>query len=131
MEFVHSTTVGIISDKFKCEENGTWKFNLKHLRVRNERVKEAHFQHTKGIISRREFLRFSAAMGAGAMGFALLSPLERLQVGHARALRQGAVPKRGGIAVLGAGMSVTNTISDPAAIENIFVSNIIRQCVTI
>lgn len=99
------------------------KFDLKALRIRNDRVKEAHVQYEKRQISRRQFLRYSAALGGGAFAISLLSPLEQLQV-HARA--QAATPTRGGHLATGAFMS-TERFDDPARLNSVFSSNVVRQ----
>ncbi|MBL8131578.1 MAG: ABC transporter substrate-binding protein [Anaerolineae bacterium] len=102
------------------------KFDLRRsIRARNDRVKEAHSQYTQGRLSRREFLRFSAALGAGAVGVNLLSPFEQLQVRRARAA-QGMTPVRGGTIFSGAYFS-TSRFDDPARLDSVFASNNVRQ----
>lgn len=101
------------------------KFDPRRIRARDEKVKEAHFQYTQGRISRREFLRFSAALGAGAMAVRMLPPLEQLAVRRARAA-QAMLPVRGGTATVGAYFS-TSRFDDPARLDSVFASNIVRQ----
>ena len=101
------------------------KFDPRRIRARDERVKEAHFQYAQGRISRREFLRFSAALGAGALAFRMLPPQEQLLVRRARAAAQMA-PVRGGAMTIGAYMT-TSRFDDPARLDSVFASNIVRQ----
>ncbi len=102
------------------------KFDLRHIRARDEQVKEAHLQYQRGAISRRDFLRFSSALGAGALAFNLLTPFEQLQQRAGRALLQTVTPKRGGTVTAGA-FSSTDRFDDPAKLSSVFASNVVRQ----
>jgi peptide/nickel transport system substrate-binding protein len=103
------------------------KFDLKALRARKERVQETHFEYTQGKISRRDFLRFSSMLGAGALATGLLSPLERFQMREARRLlTQDMAPTRGGTVVNSLGIS-TSRFDDPARLDSVLVSNYVRQ----
>ncbi len=103
------------------------KYSLKRIRKRNDRVREAHFHYTQGKLSRRDFLRFSATVGAGAMAFNMLSPLEQTQHRLLRSLRaQEMTPQRSGVAVSGAFVS-TARFDDPARLDSVFSSNVVRQ----
>lgn len=103
------------------------KFDLKRIRARDQKVKEAHTQYTQGTLSRRQFLRYSAGMGAGAAAFNMLSPLDQL---HSRVIRSAArqdmAPVRGGTAYIGAYHS-TDRFDDPARLNSVFSSNVVRQ----
>jgi peptide/nickel transport system substrate-binding protein len=97
----------------------------KAVRARNDQVREAHFQYSEGRISRREFLRFSSALGAGAMAMSLLPPMEQLQVRRAKAI-QDMTPQRGGV-VYNAMAVDTERYDDPARLNLVFPSNVVRQ----
>jgi peptide/nickel transport system substrate-binding protein len=101
------------------------KFDIKALRARNDRVRDAHSQYAQGRISRREFLRFSSMLGGGAMALAMLPPMERAQV-LGRTLAQAGTPRRGGVA-LNAHAIQTKRFDDPAKMDLVFVSNYVRQ----
>jgi len=103
------------------------KFDLRALKARKEQVRESHFQYTQGKISRRDFLRFSSMLGAGAFATGLLSPLERFQMREARRLlAQDVAPTRGGLITSALGIS-TDRFDDPAKMNSVFVSNYVRQ----
>jgi peptide/nickel transport system substrate-binding protein len=73
-------------------------------------------------------LRFSAALGGGALAMGLLPPMERLQVKAAnRVLAQDMTPQRGGTIHNSLGSDAKNRFDDPAKLNNVFVSNNIRQ----
>src|SRR3979411_675619 len=91
------------------------KFDLKALRARNDRVRDAHSQYNQGRISRREFLRFSSMLGGGAMALAMLPPAERMQVLAARRMA-AATPKRGGV-LLNTHTIQTKPFDRPATID--------------
>src|SRR5258708_7623081 len=97
------------------------------IKARNDQVKEAHLQYTQKRISRRDFLRFASALGAGALAVGMLSPLDRLQVARANGLMQGAAPKRGGTLHNALGVDTKTRFDDPAKLNGIFPSNNIRQ----
>lgn len=104
-----------------------YKPDPKSLKAREDSIREAHFKYTRKRISRREFLRFGSAMGAGAMAMGLLSPLERLQVAAAKPLRlQDAVPQRGGTIYNTLGIDTTR-FDDPAKLSFVFPSNYVRH----
>src|SRR5215470_870839 len=96
------------------------------IKARNDHVKEAHLQYTQKRISRRDFLRFASALGAGAMAIGMLSPLDRLEVARANPL-QAAAPKRGGTLHNALGVDTKTRFDDPAKLNGIFPSNNIRQ----
>jgi peptide/nickel transport system substrate-binding protein len=100
--------------------------DIKALKARDERVKEAHFQYTKSRISRREFLRFSSALGGGTLAMGLLSPLERIQVQQAKRMLAQDTPVRGGTLYNTHGIDVRR-FDDPAKLDNVLVSNYVRQ----
>ncbi len=105
-----------------------YKPDPKSIKARNDHVREAHFQYSQKRISRREFLRFASAMGAGAMALGMLPPLERLQIAQARSLfAAGAPPQRGGTVHNALGTDAKTRFDDPAKLNNVFVSNNIRQ----
>src|SRR5258708_11915618 len=97
------------------------------IKARNDQVKEAHLQYAQKRISRRDFLRFASALGAGALAVGMLSPLDRLQVARANGLMQGATPKRGGTLHNALGVDTKTRFDDPAKLNGIFPSNNIRQ----
>jgi peptide/nickel transport system substrate-binding protein len=104
-----------------------YKPDPKSVKVRQDQVREAHFQYSKKRISRREFLRFASALGAGAMAVGLLPPMERLQVAAAKPLRlQDEAPKRGGKIFNSLGIDTTR-FDDPAKLSLVFPSNYVRQ----
>jgi peptide/nickel transport system substrate-binding protein len=105
-----------------------YKPDPKSIKARNDHVREAHLQYATKRISRRDFLRFASAMGAGAMALGMLSPLERLQVAQARSLgAAGETPQRGGTVHNALGGDAKNRFDDPAKLNLVFVSNNIRQ----
>lgn len=99
------------------------KFNSRTRRANRERIREAHFQYTQNRISRREFLRFASTIGAGAVAFSMLTPLEQAQ---ARLARQDMTPQRGGTLYNALGID-TRRFDDPARLDSVFVSNYVRQ----
>ncbi len=104
-----------------------YKPDPQSIKARNGHVQEAYFQYTQKRISRRDFLRFAAALGGGAIALGMLPPLERLQVAQARSSLAQAAPKRGGIVHSAMGVDAKNRFDDPAKLNNIFTSNNIRQ----
>ena len=105
-----------------------YKPDPKSIKARYNHVQEAHFQFTKKRISRRDFLRFASSLGAGAMALGMLSPLERLQVAAAKPLfAQDIAPQRGGNIYSALGSNAKDRFDDPAKLQNVFVSNNIRQ----
>jgi peptide/nickel transport system substrate-binding protein len=97
---------------------------LRQQKARDEQVLDAHAQFAQGRLSRRQFLRYSAALGGGALAFSLLSPLDRLAVSRARAQGGGLV--RGGNLAVGAYVN-TARFDDPARLDSVFSSNVVRQ----
>src|SRR5262249_18352726 len=98
------------------------------IKARNDHVREAHHQYTKYQISRRDFLRFASALGAGALALGMLSPMDRLKVAQAKSLFAAAeTPKRGGTIHNALGVDTKNRFDDPAKLNLVFVSNNVRQ----
>src|SRR5947209_15666777 len=98
------------------------------IKARNDQVQEAHFQYVQKRISRRDFLRFASALGAGAMALGMLSPLDRLQVARANPnFAPRAAVKRGGTLHNALGVDTKTRFDDPAKLNGIFPSNNIRQ----
>lgn len=106
-----------------------FKLDRRTMTKRDELVREAHFQYAQKRISRREFLRFSAALGGGALAVGMLSPMEALQVRRAsHALAQEMSPQRGGIIYNSLGIDTdTSRFDDPARLNLVFPSNAVRQ----
>lgn len=105
-----------------------YKPDPKSINTRRNHIQEAHLQYTQKQISRRDFLRFASALGAGAMALGMLSPLDRLQVAQAKGLyAQSATPKRGGTVHNALGVDTKTRFDDPAKLNGIFPSNNIRQ----
>ena len=107
------------------------KFDPKAVKNRNDLVREAHFQLEQKRISRRDFLRFTAALGGGAMAMSLLPPMElaslrRENLAVARAARDAA-PKRGGTIYNSLGIDTETHWDDPATLSLVFPSNNFRQ----
>jgi peptide/nickel transport system substrate-binding protein len=102
------------------------KFNPRDLRKRDEQVREAHFQYSQGRITRREFLRFTSALGGGTLAMSLLSPLERFDLRQTKQARRRQAPQRGGT-VVNASSVDTNRFDDPAKLNLVFPSNYVRQ----
>ena len=75
------------------------KLNPRALRQRDEQVREAHFQYSQGRITRREFLRFTSALGGGSLAMSLLSPLERFEMRQTKQALRRQAPQRGGTVV--------------------------------
>src|SRR5262245_4204468 len=99
--------------------------NLRSLKARDERVREAHFQYSQNRISRREFLRFSSALGGGALAMSLLPSVDRLQIQRAKMTAQEATPQRGGVVTIGAYHDLVEPFDDPATLNSVYSSNII------
>jgi peptide/nickel transport system substrate-binding protein len=102
------------------------KLNPRDLRKRDEQVREAHFQYSQGRITRREFLRFTSALGGGSLAMSLLSPLERFEMRQTKLARRRQAPQRGGT-VINASSVDTNRFDDPAKLNLVFPSNYVRQ----
>jgi peptide/nickel transport system substrate-binding protein len=98
-------------------------FSPKALKQNQDLIREAHLQLSRNRISRRDFLRFASAMGAGAFGMQLLSPLGRTR---AHGAAQDAAPVRGGTIYSALGID-TRRFDDPAKMDQVFVSNYVRQ----
>lgn len=99
----------------------------KTLRARDELVREAHFQYSQKRISRRDFLRFTASLGGGALAMGLLPQVERFGLGGTqRAYAQDAAPQRGGKIYSSLGIDLTR-FDDPAQLSLVFRSNLVRQ----
>ena len=104
-----------------------FKLDRKAVTMRDDLVREAHFQYAQKRISRRDFLRFSGALGGGALAMGLLSPMEALQLKRAPALRQDMAPQRGGKIYSALGIDTATHFNDPAQLSLVFASNAIRQ----
>jgi peptide/nickel transport system substrate-binding protein len=99
--------------------------DAKAVKARDELVREAHFQYEQKRISRRDFLRFTAALGGGTLAMSLL-PSGIARVGASRAFAQDAAPKRGGTVANALGIDTTR-FDDPAKLSLVFPSNAVRQ----
>lgn len=97
----------------------------REVKARDEKVLAAHSQYAKGSMSRRQFLRYSAALGGGALAFGMLNPLDRALTLALRAQEEMA-PVRGGNLSVGAFVN-TSRFDDPARLDSIFASNVVRQ----
>jgi peptide/nickel transport system substrate-binding protein len=104
-----------------------FKIDPKAVKARDELVREAHFQYSQNRISRREFLRFTASLGGGALAMSLLPTMDKLALKHARTqARQDMTPQRGGSIASALGVS-TERFDDPAKLALVFPSNNVRQ----
>lgn len=108
-----------------------FKQNPKDVKSRDDLVREAHFQFQQKKISRRDFLRFSTALGGGALAMGLLPPMERFQSRiESRPLNwraQDAAPVRGGTIYNALGVDTQTHFDDPAKLNLVFASNVVRQ----
>lgn len=100
------------------------KLNPRDLKARDEKVREAHFQYEKGRITRRDFLRFTSALGGGALAWSLLPPADRAQLRQRKPRLQ--TPVRGGTIVNALAIDTTR-FDDPAKLNLVFPSNYVRQ----
>ncbi len=108
-----------------------FKQNPKDVKSRDDLVREAHFQFQQKKISRRDFLRFSTALGGGALAMGLLPPMERFKaLAESRPLNwraQDATPVRGGTIYNALGVDTQTHFDDPAKLNLVFASNAVRQ----
>lgn len=102
-----------------------FKTDPKAVQARDQLVREAHFQFQQKRISRRDFLRFTAALGGGTLAASLLPGLPML--GAARTFAQDAAPKRGGMIANALSIDTATHFTDPAQLSLVFASNAVRQ----
>jgi len=107
-----------------------FKFDHKVVKARNELGREVHFQFEKKRISRRDFLRFTTALGGGALAMSLLPPIELQSLHRENAMLarlQDAAPVRGGTIFNALGIDTATHFDDPAKLNLVFASNAVRQ----
>src|SRR4051812_3713614 len=108
-----------------------FKFDPKALKNRDNLVREAHFQLEQKRISRRDFLRFTASLGGGALAMSLLPPMElqglRRKNMKMAGVAQDMAPHRGGTLYSALGIDTKPLFDAPATINSVFVANTIRQ----
>ena len=107
-----------------------FKFDQKAVKARDELVREAHFQFEQKRISRRDFLRFTTALGGGALAMSLLPPIELQGLRRENAVLarlQDAAPVRGGTINNALGIDTATHFDDPAKLNLVFASNAVRQ----